>query len=116
VTIINNEKFTDHNKYSKDGLNLLTVEKYKAQNKKSEVDMLFMAATASVLGEKSPETSRHQKQAGGGHRKNVSVLSYHNILKDIPEESPGFRSKRESARDSLINIQSPKDNLKISDM
>ena len=43
VKIINNEKFTDHNKYSKEGLNLLTVESYKAQNKKSEVDMLFMA-------------------------------------------------------------------------
>ena len=43
VKIINNEKFTDHNKYSKEGLNLMTVESYKAQNKKSEVDMLFMA-------------------------------------------------------------------------
>lgn len=69
--------------------------------------MLFMAATASVLGEKSQDTKRSHKMADGHHRKNVSVLSYHNILKDIKEESPqnGFRSNLVSNRDSLLNIQ-----------
>ena len=69
--------------------------------------MLFMAATASVLGEKSPETKRHHKQPDGAHRKNVSVLSYHNILNDIKEESPdhGFKSNMVSNRDSLLQIQ-----------
>ena len=67
--------------------------------------MLFMAATASVLGEKSPDTKRSHKMADGQHRKNVSVLSYHNILKDIKEESPnGFKSNLVSNRDSLLNI------------
>lgn len=83
----------------------MTAEKYKNSNKKSEVDMLFMAATASVLGNKSPETKRAHDKHEKGNRRNVSVLSYHNILKDIKEEPiDGYKSNEISYRDSLFNI------------
>lgn len=78
----------------------MSVEEYILSQKKSDIDMAFM--TTSGLGEKSPEITRRSsaKHVGGQHRKNLSVLSYHNILKDVPKEIGGFGSKKVTSRQS----------------